>query len=540
MEATILDYLRYLKLSVSNSYCEKLIASHPDYPSLLSVADTLDRLGIDHQIARVSRENLGQIPFPYILHFDNHAGELEIIKNQNDLNARGAGLDHWSGVIVRVEPTDIIADEENQKQLIADKFLNSTITVFLGAVGALVFLPAFQITSWLYALLLVSAFGGAIVGYLLIAKEVGITYQAVETFCNTGTRSNCDKILRSEGARLFGRISFSDTVLVYFAFQLIALGFMIPLLETAATIFLALAMVSLITIPVIIHSIYYQGVKAKAWCRLCLIVDGVLMVQIVLFALMYSKGLIQPVLVDVFSLALTGAMLLAIGAAVLLAKQLTERTNDSNSAEVKANRIKHDPDVFLYKLDQSRRVDTTAFDHGMLIGNREAPIQLIMAANLACHPCKLGFEKACQLVAAYPEKVSLSIRLIRSGRGNIQMPSPSRYLLAWWFHHIHGKRDESDRTKELISCWYGTMNIADLMEKYPLKSGLEDQEVEDLEVWHTDWIDQESIVRTPAWFVNGYELPANYSITDLMTIVAGLSEKITFNEKTKGEKSVIK
>jgi len=52
MEQVVFQYLRQLKIPVSQGYLQKLIASHPAYPSLLSVADTLEGLGIDHKVGK--------------------------------------------------------------------------------------------------------------------------------------------------------------------------------------------------------------------------------------------------------------------------------------------------------------------------------------------------------------------------------------------------------------------------------------------------------------------------------------------------------
>src|SRR5699024_9059857 len=72
-----------------------------------------------------------------------------------------------------------------------------------------------------------------------------------------------------------------------FVFQLITAGLFIPLIEGDASFLLALAAISIFTIPVIGYSLYYQYAVANTWCRLCLMVDGLLTVQIAIFAAMF-------------------------------------------------------------------------------------------------------------------------------------------------------------------------------------------------------------------------------------------------------------
>lgn len=82
MEKAVIDYLSYLNIPISVSYCKKSILSHPDYPSLLSVADTLERLGIDHQVGRIETDNIKELPFPCIIHLDQGGGQLILLKNR--------------------------------------------------------------------------------------------------------------------------------------------------------------------------------------------------------------------------------------------------------------------------------------------------------------------------------------------------------------------------------------------------------------------------------------------------------------------------
>jgi hypothetical protein len=62
------------------------------------------------------------------------------------------------------------------------------------------------------------------------------------------------------------------------------------------------------------------------------------------------------------------------------------------------------------------------------------------------------------------------------------------------------------------------------MKKYPEEVNLQSSEVDKLESWHTEWFEQEQIIKTPTWFVNGYKLPQAYRIEDLMGLAPGLAD----------------
>jgi hypothetical protein len=109
------EYLTYLNIPIAKKYYLQRIISHPNYPSLLSVVDTLEHLGIEHIAARIEEKQLFGFPFPYMLQFDKRRGQLALIKNQKDLDTRKADMMYWNGVIIKITPTQaMISLKENE------------------------------------------------------------------------------------------------------------------------------------------------------------------------------------------------------------------------------------------------------------------------------------------------------------------------------------------------------------------------------------------------------------------------------------------
>jgi hypothetical protein len=84
MEQAFADYLKTLHIPVSRKYFRKRVASHPDYPSLLSISDIFENLGIPHGAARMDRKGLENLEFPYVLHLEKGAGTFMLIKEESD------------------------------------------------------------------------------------------------------------------------------------------------------------------------------------------------------------------------------------------------------------------------------------------------------------------------------------------------------------------------------------------------------------------------------------------------------------------------
>jgi hypothetical protein len=72
--------------------------------------------------------------------------------------------------------------------------------------------------------------------------------------------------LESEAAKLWGIFGWSEIGLGYFAANVIILLFL-PHLITYSVI------INILTLPFTVWSVWYQKVKARQWCSLCLIVQ---------------------------------------------------------------------------------------------------------------------------------------------------------------------------------------------------------------------------------------------------------------------------
>jgi len=293
MEQVVTSYLKHLKIPISERYCNKRIASHPDYPSILAVADTLQQIGIGHTVARVDIENLSDLPFPALLHLETAGGSLLPVYDSKELEKVKEKLAHWSGVLIIADPTTELPDNENAQAIKEDTRYKSLAVIFILAMVGLLSIPLLLSFSWLQLLFLTTTLAGVSTGYILFSKDLGITYLAVERFCNSGTGSGCGKVLGSNEGKLFGFITFSDLTLCFFVAQLFAVGLLVPL-WMGSSLLSVLAWMSMFAVPVIGYSLWLQAVVIKEWCRLCLVVSGVLIVQALSFGYLFYSGLLNP------------------------------------------------------------------------------------------------------------------------------------------------------------------------------------------------------------------------------------------------------
>lgn len=63
---------------------------------------------------------------------------------------------------------------------------------------------------------------------------------------------------------------------------------------------------------------------------------------------------------------------------------------------------------------------------------------------------------------------------------------------------------------------------------------------EKLEAKHYNWVEQNEIRHTPTFFINGYKMPQNYRIKDLMAMLPGIAAqtKISFKASRENSKEI--
>ena len=113
---------------------------------------------------------------------------------------------------------------------------------------------------------------GLTVTSMLMLKSLNIHTTAADRVCSVLQRGGCDKILAMEASKFFGLFGWSEVGLGYFAVSTAAL-----LLFPSYINYLAMA--NICCLPFTFWSIWYQRFRARHWCTLCVITQGLLWCQ---------------------------------------------------------------------------------------------------------------------------------------------------------------------------------------------------------------------------------------------------------------------
>jgi thiol-disulfide isomerase/thioredoxin len=291
--------------------------------------------------------------------------------------------------------------------------------------------------------------------------------------------------------------------------------------------------------------VYYQWVKIQAWCRLCLLVVGVLALQIGFFSYTVVNGLFAPVIPGGAVLGTALLLFLGIGSAVIWIKELIKSEEQAIQAEAISNRVKYDPKIFSQYLLKQRKVDETPFEKEIYIGNPEAPLRLVMASNLFCNPCKAMHEKLNTLVQVWPDKLQICFRFLPVKKDYEEDSDPREVLLNYWLEHIQGTETASQKTQQIIRDWFERESIDEFINKYGIDSVENLQELRAMMELQDPWIKTAEITKTPTLFLNGFEFPQQYSVGHLTAMIPGLidhfqhQDELTDNSNNEVVKEIV-
>lgn len=528
MEAEASEFLRHLRIPVSQRYVDQLIQAHPQYPSLLSVSDTFHRLGLEHAVHRIDKSALIDLPYPFLLALDKGRTDLLCIKNERDLVKFNDHIsDHWGGVVLQAEAFDKAKNKTNNSLYSLEREIRIILTclamMFLALLGLM---QTQNKLSWLNSALLFTSLSGIVTSYFLMNKALGIKSGTIDNFCNAGKSHSCDRVLNS-GLRFFG-IEFLDLVACYFVAQFIAAFVATLSTELNAPFIVGLASLSIVSIPFVLFSWYYQKYVVRTWCRLCLLFSGILFVQWLMFGAAWTAAYVELMVPSSFHIGLLTLLLFSAGLSVLMMKAVFRHHSKLSDIGGRAKRVMHSPDVFKLMLTKQRLIDVTPFENDILLGCADAPIKLIMGTNLYCTPCKSAHNIIEELLSTYPGKISVALRFVKAGNQMEQGLSCVGYLLGYWLNNVKGRPDAMKRTSEMMHAWFELRDLKKFSNDFPLTDD-SDELLKHLERQHYAWIDRNQITFTPALFVNGYQLPSQYSVEDLLDLTLPLSDALEYD-----------
>ncbi len=516
--------LDLIGVNYTDQYLEDCILSHPDHPSLLCISDTLEKYGVDALAIKVEADKLLEFPLPCIIQLSNRGGVFKVLENFSkerivciddkgkpvELN-REQFLSKWTGICLLAKASKNSKEPGMEKRLQEKRAMS---ILQWGTVALLITSLILTLTNSDIAVDSNTVFLGVytslkiiglVVGVLLLWYEVDKYNPALQSFCSGGSKINCEAVLGSKYAKLFnGNLSLSLVGFAYFFGSLSFLGIMgfSPVSVSIASL------LSFTALPMVLLSIYYQAIIIKQWCKFCIIVQAVLILEMTIAY--FDRFYATPFVWEALPLLL-GLLLLPIPIWKIL-RPLFEAKKDTNLYRRSLKKIKNNPNVLTGLLAKTRKVTTGVKGLGISINNKNAKYHIIKVCNPYCGPCA----KAHPILEELVNKGIINLQILFTASAETTNPRTKTvsHLLA-----IDEKGDKG-MTRQALDDWYlaEKKDYESFAQKYPM-NGEPGKQLEKIGTMKK-WCDTEKITHTPTIFINGHELPREYSVEDLSEVLS--------------------
>jgi hypothetical protein len=508
-------YLKQCNIKASSTFIRQRLVSHPDYPMLVSFTDTLDEMGIKYSAIVADKLKYQELSYPLLAHGKKEGKDrFVLIESLNNFeNNSNALLNEWNGIALMVSPNSKIT--YNEHNLYRKKEINEqTIIISILLISLVILLGSlFSNFTYITFTLMLLNITGICICTLIVLHNLGTDFTITEQLCSGEGSKGCDEVLHSNVATLLPGLGLGDLGIIYFSLQCTFI-FLSLLFNQNSLPFLAILNGGGLLFS--FASLIYQWSILKSWCRMCLIVVGLIWVQSIVLGIMHGDIFIQALLPS------QSAIFLALFVSVitwLITKQWILEKASAQRNEIELTKWKRNPKFFLANLYSQRSVNTRVWEDELIFGNPIAPIQILIVCNPYCIPCEKAHKELENLLTLYPEAVCLHVRFVLNPGNSID-----KHSLAV-FHIIDAYHGSLNGRLNAVSDWFELMDLDKYKTIYQDATN-NDQYIDLLEKYKT-WSSVCKITHTPTIFINSFELTKPYKVGDLKLLINHISEEIT-------------
>jgi uncharacterized membrane protein len=337
---------------------------------------------------------------------------------------------------------------------------------------------------------------GLVISSILLWSEVDKDNRAIQDFCKGGKYTDCNSVTSSFS--LPGGISLSIIAFAYF-FSGVLFLLLTSFSKSGLQLLSYLSLSGIFVIPI---SIYYQWVKIRKWCLLCLWISALLTAEILLSQIfLVNTGSVQFQELALFSFLFVGTVVawLSLRPYLLTKKELQKQKS-------KLARFLSNTEIFDHFLSGSRRFSKNPEGLGIFLKGEKPKYHVLKVCNPYCGPCASTHPILEELFDS--GSIDLQIIFVPGGEDELRLKT-IRHIMAI------AAKDNPEMTKKALDDWYlfEKKDYAAFAAKYPINGELKAQEGNIQSM--LSWSEAENITYTPTIFINGYELPKAYAVEDL-------------------------
>lgn len=525
---TTFKYLELLRVRFNRSTINEDLQSHPNWPSLLCISDTLTKVNVPHGAGTVSLLELDNLPVPFLtqltekvttLTLVTHVDAEKVVLYQGITDTlltveRNEFLKKWTGLYIIAEPS-LKSGELNYKEnrrRYAFSYLAPTMLTLLLLIISIFYLqknitalnnvsPSYRFGLYGEYIIMLA---GSIISILLVWYEIDRYNPTLQRVCTSIMKSDCNAVLTSKSAKIFSWLSWSEVGLFYF------FGGLLSLILGNSDNILFISWLNIISFPYTVFSVYFQWKIAKQWCALCLAIQAVLVIG--------SINILTNKLVIPINQFKYSNLLLQIGIYLVVPfiwysiKPFFNKLQEGSLLRWKLSRIKFNSGVLRTLLSTQKQVSTLPNQLGIVLGNPNAQHTLIEVCSVYCPPCS-QIHHHIEKLLEMDNNIKVQIIFQTHNTESNRTVDPTRHLLA-----IAKNLGTAD-THRALNDWHSSeiKDYSSFATRHPLDEKMLEQTPQLLAM--NAWCQETGIIQTPTFFLDGYELPDFYEVGDFKYIL---------------------
>ncbi len=491
--------IHYLKLDKQEFMFQ--FNSHPNYPSALAFSDTLNFMGVKNDAYELDKEYWDELPEEFIAIVDSN---FSLVKKS------GSQYSIYSDKTTTVNKDELYQKSTDFVLLFEkDPTVNKSVISyqpFLYVIFALIVVYSILTLTWYEALFNILSLAGVYISLEIFNQKFGNTSAVIGSICGDTTGNQtvnaCNKIITQDKTSILG-LKFSDFSLIYFI-AIAVLGLFLP---GTSFVLKGLAVASVIAIG---YSLYIQGLVEKTFCRVCLLIISVLLVQLII-----SLSLFENVDLDMKTTLLSITLWAVLIFSVIYLNTTLQEKENLQKSNAKNLRFKRNYDLFKRELLEKDKVTFTD-NQTFLVGNKDAKIHLSVISNPYCGFCKDAHKIMESLLQKYPDEISVQMRFnYTPDKQNEKFTG----LISDFMYTYKNKTPED--FLQLIEYWFETKDE----NKTRIKAGIISTSENLSPLINMSAENRNAGLNfTPIILINGYQFPDKYDREDIYYFIDELTE----------------
>lgn len=512
------ELFKLLGIKVAFKNLNTLLLEHPNFPSLYAISGILSYYAVKNKGIRTSGDKLNQLETPFLAFSEEEEGLLIITKTENNTVTLYSISRGWRTVplndFLRLWNHDILIMIDRNASFEESNYQENVKKEMLSKIR-----PPILIVFFLLCLLYVGFHLGTVLGIVyLILKTLGFFVSSLLTFkliyrnasfkfCNVTTEFDCDSVLGSGAAKLTNWLSLTDIGLIYYLGSLVLL-FLGSLNGNNFGLTL-LFLLSILSLPFTLFSIFYQAFKVKKWCFLCLLIMLTMWLEGIFVFYYYSVRAVNELRSEDFFLIIFS--FLASGLLWFFVKYSLIEIKKGNF--LKHEHAKLTNDFAVFEVVQSKQVQYNLDfqEKVVLVGNLNAENNLTIVLNPLCDACSKEFVQIYDLVKKHPEFCSVGIIFSVDINGDSNDLGLSLKL-------VRSYLSNSENFLDVLYIWFSTQSFTSTINVLNESASVNSISRDILES-HAIWVMKNKIEFTPTIFFNNRLLSQNYSIQKIQKII---------------------